>query len=167
MERLTVKTGVYQNGKLEIIVGMKCGVEFKDIFDRLAAYEDTGLEPCDYSAMAHALEQAERAREDLTEMIRQIGATGLDRLRELAQADQEGKIPKYTIDDTIYDRFGDAWEVRTAELHLLGEKPDWMYRCGHAGTDDYRALWSFEILTSEEAQAALRREQDEKGGSSE
>lgn len=85
----------------------------------------------------------------------------LDRLRELAQADQEGKIPKYTIDDTIYDRFGDAWEVRTAELHLLGEKPDWMYRCGHAGTDDYRALWSFEILTSEEAQAALRREQDE------
>lgn len=91
----------------------------------------------------------------------------LDRLRELAQADQEGKIPKYTIDDTIYDRFGDAWEVRTAELHLLGEKPDWMYRCGHAGTDDYRALWSFEILTSEEAQAALRREQDEKGGSSE
>lgn len=45
MERLTVKTGVYQNGKLEIIVGMKCGVEFKDIFDRLAAYEDTGLEP--------------------------------------------------------------------------------------------------------------------------
>ena len=138
-----------------------------DDVDRLAAYEDTGLEPCDYSAMAHALEQAERAREDLTEMIRQIGATGLDRLRELAQADQEGKIPKYTIDDTIYDRFGDSWEVRTAELHLLGEKPDWMYRCGHAGTDDYRALWSFEILTSEEAQAALRREQDEKGGSSE
>ena len=45
MERLTVKTGVYQNGKLEIIVGMKCGVEFKDIFDRHAAYEDTVLEP--------------------------------------------------------------------------------------------------------------------------
>lgn len=30
------------------------------ICDRLAAYEDTGLEPCDYSAMAHALEQADR-----------------------------------------------------------------------------------------------------------
>ena len=28
--------------------------------DRLAAYEETGLEPCDYSAMAHALEQADR-----------------------------------------------------------------------------------------------------------
>lgn len=63
----------------------------KAIYDRLAAYEDTGLEPCDYSAMAHALKQAERAREDLTEMIRQIGATGLDRLRELAEADREGR----------------------------------------------------------------------------
>lgn len=83
-----------------------------------------------------------------------------DRLLELAQADREGKIPKYTIGDTIYDRFGDAWEVKTAERHLLGEKPDWLYRCGHAGTDDYCALWSFEILTREEAEAALRREQD-------
>ena len=83
-----------------------------------------------------------------------------ERLCELAQADRDGKLPKYTIGDIIYDRFGDAWEVRTAELHLLGEKPDWMYRCGHAGTDDYCALWSFEILTREEAEAALRREQE-------
>ena len=45
MERLTVKTGVYQNGKHEIIAGMKCGMELNDIFDRLAAYEDAGLEP--------------------------------------------------------------------------------------------------------------------------
>lgn len=84
----------------------------------------------------------------------------LDRLRELAQADREGKFPKYTIGDTIYDRFGNAWEVRTAELHLLDEKPDWMYRCGHAGTDDYCALWSFEILPRADAEAALRGEQD-------
>ena len=77
-----------------------------DDVDRLAAYEDTGLEPCDYSAMAHALEQAERAREDLTEMIRQIGATGLDRLRELAQADQEGKIP-YCSECKEYSDDGD------------------------------------------------------------
>lgn len=84
----------------------------------------------------------------------------LDRLRELAQADKDGKFPEYTIGDTVYDRFGDAWEVRTAEHHLLGERPDWLYRCGHAGTDDYCALWSFEILTREEAEAALRREQE-------
>lgn len=62
MERLTVKTGVYQNGKLEIIVGMKCGVEFKDIFDRLAAIEDILGDEYD-----------------------------LDRLRELKKADDEGR----------------------------------------------------------------------------
>ena len=45
MKRLTVKTGVHRSGKYEIIVGMKCGVKLNDIFDRLAAYEDTDLEP--------------------------------------------------------------------------------------------------------------------------
>lgn len=60
MERLTVKTVVYQNGKLEIIVGMKCGVEFKDIFDRLAAYEDTGLEPTEIIELKARMEGLEK-----------------------------------------------------------------------------------------------------------
>lgn len=84
----------------------------------------------------------------------------LDRLRELAEADREGKIPKYTIDDTIYDRFGDAWEVTAVERRLLAGEPKWIYRCGHIGTNDYCALWEFEVLTRAEAEAALRREQD-------
>lgn len=83
----------------------------------------------------------------------------LDRLRELAQADREGKIPKHTIGDTIYDRFGNAWEVTAVERRLLAGEPKWIYRCGHIGTDDYFALWEFEVLTCEEAEAA-RREQD-------
>lgn len=85
----------------------------------------------------------------------------LDRLRELAQADREGKIPKYTIGDTIYDRFGDAWEVTAVERHLLAGEPKWIYRCGHIGTNDYCALWEFEVLTRADAEAVLRREQDE------
>ena len=84
----------------------------------------------------------------------------LDRLRKLAQADREGKIPKHTIGDTIYDRFGYAWEVTAVENHLMEGEPQWIYRCGHAGTDDYCALWEFEALTCEEAKAALRREQE-------
>ena len=128
--------------------------------DRLAAYEDTGLEPCDYSAMAHALEQAERAREDLTEMIRQIGATGLDRLCTLAQADKEGKFPEYTIGDIIYDRFGMAWTVDSLEYVQCTYEKKWLYRCGHPETDDYRGLYQDEVLTRAEAADALRREQD-------
>lgn len=84
----------------------------------------------------------------------------VDRLRELAQADREGKIPKHTIGDTIYDRFGDAWEVTAVERRLLAGEPKWIYRCGHIGTNDYCALWEFEVLTRAEAEEALRREQD-------
>lgn len=125
--------------------------------DRLAAYEDTGLEPCDYSAMAHALKQAERAREDLTEMIRQIGATGLDRLRELAQADREGRC-----------------------VVLPFKPPRWVYVCSTRFPKPAQAHYASAINvlqdmdkgcvfgdTQEEAAAALRRKQDEKGGSSE
>ena len=86
----------------------------------------------------------------------------LDRLRELDQADREGKIPKYTIGDTIYDRFGDAWEVTAVERLLLAGEPKWIYRCGHIGTNDYFALWEFEVLTRAEAEAALQGEQEEK-----
>ena len=77
---------------------------------------------------------------------------------ELEQVKREGKIPKYTIGDTVYDRFGNAWEVTAVELHSMRTKNEWLYRCGHKGTDDYRALWHFEAFPSKED--ALRREQD-------
>lgn len=145
MERATQRDelGYYLVG--DAIYG-DCGVPEKfrgDDVDRLAAYENTGMEPEDFKRAF--------TEDALLKRTGQLLGVTPDRLRELAQADREGKISKYTIGDAIYDRFGDAWEVRTAELHLLGEKPDWMYRCGHAGTDDYCALWSFEILTREEA----------------
>lgn len=154
MERATQRDelGYYLVG--DAIYG-DCGVPEKfrgDDVDRLAAYENTGMEPEDFKRAF--------TEDALLKLTGQLLGVTPDRFRELARADREGKISKYTIGDAIYDRFGDAWEVRTAELHLLGEKPDWMYRCGHAGTDDYCALWSFEILTREEAQAALRREKE-------
>lgn len=122
--------------------------------NRLAAYEETGLEP---EAVEH-LKLASMGK--AIAEIKEFDGVPIDRLRELAQADRDGKLPKYTIGDTVYDRFGDAWEVRTEELHLLDGNPNWIYRCGHAGTDDYCALWEFKILPREEAEAALRREQD-------
>ena len=154
MERATQRDelGYYLVG--DAIYG-DCGVPEKfrgDDVDRLAAYENTGMEPEDFKRAF--------TEDALLKLTGQLLGVTPDRLRELAQADREGKISKYTIGDALYDRFGDAWEVRTAELHLLGEKPDWMYRCGHAGTDDYCALWSFEILTREEAESALRREKE-------
>ena len=126
------------------------------------------------SALQAELEKVRRerdaARSLLAERICVIGAgpittafgLPIDRLRELAEADREGKIPKYTIGDTIYDRFGDAWEVTAVERHLLAGEPKWIYRCGHIGTNDYCALWEFEVLTRAEAESALQGEREEK-----
>ena len=119
-----------------------------------------------------ALEQAERAREDLTEMIRQIGATGLDRLRELDQADREGQC--------FIGPF-----VAMIEQSLSGGemKPqrDQRFNGRYAVVYFDPKKWSSPLIdicgtpyNREEAEermkvlkAALRREQDEKGGSSE
>ena len=120
------------------------------------------------------LEQVRRERDAAQSLLAErIGVRGaepittafglpIDRLRELAQADRKGKIPKYTIGDTIYDRFGDAWEVTAVERRLLAGEPKWIYRCGHIGTNDYCALWEFEVLTRADAEDALQGEQEEK-----
>lgn len=150
MKRLTY----FDGGKWRLKIGDK---EYSGAWvDRLAAYEDTGLEPEEIGA----LKSREKGLVELLNGVSCGCAVTYTRLRELAQADRDGKLPKYTIGDTVYDRFGDAWEVRTEELHLLDGNPNWIYRCGHAGTDDYCALWEFKILPREEAEAALRREQD-------
>ena len=63
----------------------ECG-DMDDIIDRLAAYEDTGLEPG----------EIERTKQDVEEGCLKSTARryGIDvsRLRELAQADREGRI---------------------------------------------------------------------------
>ena len=130
-------------------------------FDRLAAYEDTGLEPCDYSAIGHALEKADRAQSDLTEMIRLVGGIGLDRLRELAQADREGRcvvLDDLTVADlqqmlTVLDstHYGDG-----AETYTTG------YRNGHRNgrIEILRHVLGIYEGTRADAEAALRREQE-------
>ena len=143
MERCTYQDG----GKWRIRIG---DTEHSGQWvDRLAAYEDTGLEPGDIKRVFN--------EDAVLNLAGQALGVTLARLRELAQADREGKVPKYTIGDTVYDSFGNAWEVTAVELHSMRTKNEWLYRCGHEGTDDYRALWYFEAFPSKEA--ALRREQ--------
>lgn len=122
--------------------------QVQNIIDRLAAYEDTGLEP---EEVRRCLEFEDIC---LDEYIK------YERLHELAQADREGKLPKYTIGDTVYDRFGMAWTVDSLEYVQCTYEKKWLYRCGHPGTDDYRGLYQDEVLTRAEAAAALRREQE-------
>ena len=73
----------------------------------------------------------------------------------LVQAEKDGWLVSYMPGDTIYDRFGMAWTVTSAEIHKLNGTLRYLYRCGHPGTFDYCALFSNEILTREETEAAL------------
>ncbi len=98
MERLTAQWGNNHAVPTKIYLDFMFGLDddtsqgLTEIFDRLAAYEDTGLEPCDYAAMKAALEQADTAKKDLNELIHIVGAAGVDHLRELVQAEKDGRL---------------------------------------------------------------------------
>ena len=133
--------------------------------DRLAAYEDTGLEPCDYYAMAHALKQAERAREDLTEMIRQIGATGLDRLRELALADREGRcvvLPCKVEDDVYINILGRTLPFTVISISQMSSTPTFKAQHGIRLVYIFKADDVGETVFMTRAEAALQGEREEK-----
>lgn len=63
---------------------LKIGVPALTAFDRLAAYEDTGLEPIDAMAFATARKE--------NRILVANGIRYADRLRELAQADRDGRL---------------------------------------------------------------------------
>lgn len=123
--------------------------------NRLAAYEETGLEP----------EEIEKIKQDVEDGYLKSTARryGIDvsRLRELAQADREGRcvVLPAKPDQTIYQwRIGDdcpsVSRLDGVQINADGEitYPIW---CGHLTPGDFGKTV---FLTREEA--ALRREQD-------
>lgn len=153
MERLTY----FDGGKWRLKIG---DTEYSgEAVDRLAAYEETGLEP----------EQIRTVLDDAAREFAEYDAMApKDRLRELAQADREGRCVVLPVkpDQTIYQwRIGDdcpsVSRLDGVQINADGEitYPIW---CGHLTPGDFGETV---FLTREEA--ALRREQDEKGGGSE
>lgn len=89
MERLTEKhylgTDHYMKCSGNCNVGMDCidCPSFDRLVERLAAYEDTGLTPEEVSALI----------KDWSDLCTTIGECGgIDRLRELAEADKNGRV---------------------------------------------------------------------------
>ena len=89
MERLTEKhylgTDHYMKCSGSCNVDMDCidCPSFDRLVERLAAYEDTGLEPREVSAIV-------KEWSDLCTIVGECG--GIDRLRELAEADKDGRV---------------------------------------------------------------------------
>lgn len=127
--------------------------------DRLAAYEDTGLEP----------EEIAKIREDvengyLKSTARRYGIP-VDRLRELAKADREGRcvvLPCKPSDVTVYQLRNKkhARGVGISPRHV-GSASVWgdgHYALHHQGLDDCldRDLGKTWFLTEEDAEKALK-----------
>lgn len=99
MERLTVKhylgSAYYMKCSEECNVDMDCidCPAFEKLVDRLGAYEDTGLEPEKIAFLKSVVDDAFSDNPNFTE-----------RLRELAQADREGRVVVLPckIGDAIY-----------------------------------------------------------------
>lgn len=93
--------------------------------DQLAAYENSKMEPCDYRAMAAALEQREEAKHQLNELIEAVGGIGVERIKELARQDKAGRLEVLPCrpGDTVYtvDKIRGAYELiewRAVEISI-------------------------------------------------
>ena len=105
MERLTsreprssglpgVSCAHFRGGDCEAVQG-RCsdGCPWEEAaWERLAAYEDTGLEPCDYAAMRAMMDQAEEAKQQLSDVVSILGCSDINHLKELAQAEKDGRL---------------------------------------------------------------------------
>lgn len=148
MERLTIRNS-------DGTVSQPTSATIEDVFYRLAAYEDTGLMPEDIKAV--------REREDgLAQLLAQVScncAVTYTRLRELAQADKEGRLVVLPckVGDTVYFVFeGKVHDVRVQGIPL-GRNNELILNFGGYPV---QYAWGSEIgktvfLTREEAQKAL------------
>jgi hypothetical protein len=79
---------------------------------------------------------------------------------DLAQAKKEHRILPHKPGDIIWDSFGMEWQITCAELHLIDGKLKILYRCGHADTKDYCALYEDEAYYTREFGEAAALEWD-------
>ena len=131
MERLTEKhylgTDHYMKCSGNCNVDMDCidCPSFDCLVERLAAYEDTGLEP--ESVEALKLSMMGKAISEITE----FDGLPIDRLRELAEADKEGRVVVLPckVGDRLYEVTGrktiSVYKVRAIRVELFGLFIDW------------------------------------------
>ncbi len=119
----------------------------RKVWERLKAYEDTGLEPREVSAIV-------KEWSDLCTVIGECG--GIDRLRELAEADKDGRLVVLPckVGDTVYRIFNPLSCEPVISAHTLMSV-------------DYIVRWIDKFgktvfLTREEAEKALEAMQDAK-----
>ena len=167
MERLTRRIcggwGVTPGYELNTVRGMKA------VVDRLAAYEDTGLGPEEVTELmaAHGTGILELCE------YRSIGP--VKRLKELAQAEKDGRllVLPCKVGDTVWtniaivgDRYKSADRPYPVEVVFIGMGEDKgffhvQYSNGRVFPFDFDKFGKTVFLTREEAEAALKKREEE------
>lgn len=127
MERLTeyVTGGIRIKGCSTIYPDTeRKGAPAANAIVRLAAYEDTGLEPCDYAVMRSAMDQAKEATQQLSDVVRILGCSDIDRLKDLAQAEKDGRLVvlPFCIGVPLYEATGKGVREYQVEQFSIGSK---------------------------------------------
>ena len=150
MERLTGRRDgrTYIIGCPDFALPKIVGLIIQQAVDRLAAYEDTGLEPEEIDALPTLW----------MEKVKELSEIGpIDRLRELAQADR-------LIGETVYYPYaGKILEKRVSHFIIYDErrvslppKDNWFCIDNDMSeTFDFEDIGKTVFLTREEAEAAL------------
>ncbi len=145
------------------------GVQYQaDFVDRLAAYEDTGLYP--ESVEALKLSMMGKAISEITE----FEGLPIDRLRELAEADKDGRVVVLPckVDETVYfvnakqilefavvgyavDETGISW-VHAEHVDKIGNTNERTFSPDRFGKNTF--------FTREEAERALQEMEGKKDG---
>lgn len=112
MERMTIRNS---DGS----VSQPTDLKWAEALDRLAAYEDTGLEPREVSAIV-------KEWSDLCTVIGECG--GIDHLRELAEADKNGRMV------VLPCKAGDTVWITGSVRRLYSEKVRTFF-CGNPSYD--------------------------------
>ena len=170
MERLTEKhylgTDHYMKCSGKCNVDMDCidCPSFDCLVERLAAYEDTGLTP--ESVEALKLSMMGKAISE----IKEFDGLPIDRLRELAEADKDGRlvVPPCKVGDRLYEVSGrktiSVYKVRAIRVELFGLFIEWGIVEGFVwqsptGINDGE-IGKTVFLTREEAEKALEAMQN-------
>ena len=136
----------------------------KNIALRLAAYENTDLEPEDILRILEAYGRGMTLRTESAQRLEIVKGIQTDRLRELAQADREGRcvVLPCKRDDVLWTFHTypskRVYSFHVTDLSTLNGRT--MLNTDIMGVVDARDVGKTAFLTRAEAEAALRREQD-------
>ena len=135
MKRMTIRNSDWT-------VSQPTNLNWENVLYRLAAYEDTGLEPDEIADFMKRWEQA-------VEIGGMLKKYGIDHIWDIIQAEQDGRLVVLPckVGDTVYQI--DAERVYESEVKWI------IFDCDDIAFDE-RAIGGSIFLTREEAEAALK-----------